>query len=257
MADLGCFGQSCVFGRFWTKVSGKCPGGVREVSERCPRGVRDVSGGGKREKFQEFGRTTPKMAFSKKRQKKRIFAFRCPNKTPETPKTGFLGFRPLKKKPRSTKKLVLCFCPAEVPRNTRKLDFFLHLPRHNPRKDFCTFTIKKAPEATQMEFSRSCSSRATKRKKNLTLSLQSSRNTKTWILMLSPRLQPHKTPNRKNYKSLVEQLQTWLRKTRKTNEKRFLPFLCPKNAINAFGVRNSKLDSVVLPCKHAQKHPKT
>ena len=243
IACLDVFGQKCPGGV--REVSGRCPGGVREASGRRPGGVReasgrrpggvrDVSGGGVNGKnSKNLAEQPQKWLFQKKkteRQKKNGFLrFGAPIKC-QNAKNRIFGLPSTQKKTQKHKKTWICvFALQKCPKTPENWIFPCICP-DTPKKRFLHFHDKKNTRSNpKMEFSRSCTSRATKRKKNLTLSLQTSRNTKTWILMLSPRLQPHKTPNRKNYKSLVEQLQTWLRKNQKDKRKTdFCLFCAPK-----------------------------
>ena len=145
VADLGCFGQNCVFGRFWTKVSGRCPGGVREASGRRPGGVREASGRRpgrvrrrcKWEKFQEFGRTTPKSGFFKKKTETKKNGFcGAPIKCQKRQKPDFLGFRPLKKKTQKHKKTGSVILPCRSAQKHPKTGFFLAFAHTQPKKRF-------------------------------------------------------------------------------------------------------------------------
>ena len=194
-----------------------------------------------------------KWLFQKKNRKKKnkngFLRFGAPIKC-QKPKTDFWASVHLKKTQKHKKAWICVFALQKCPKTPENWIFPCTCPdTPTQEKVFALSRLKKHQKQPKTGIFTFLHQPSNKKNKNLTLSLQTSRNTKTWILMLSPRLQPHKTRNKKNYKSLAEQLQTWLRKKPERQTKNgFLPFLCPENARNAFSVRNSKRNWILWFC---------
>ena len=146
IAFLDVFGQKCPGGV--REASARRPGGIREASGRCPGRVRRRC---KREKFQEFGRTTPKLAFSKKIRKTKkngFLRFGAPIKMPET-KNRIFGLPSTQKKTQKHKKTWICvFALQKCPKTPENWIFPCICP-DTPKKRLLHFHDKKTPEATQ------------------------------------------------------------------------------------------------------------